>query len=253
MVAIFAREWAAARELAACPNEPLPVRLANSHEDGGRNHGSKLATVDEHILANAEGSDANSIRSSTAKEQQPFGGMQLDCGYVSPFFITDPERMEVAFENVYVLVYPGKISSKKDLLPLLEQITNNSKPLLIIAEDVEGDALATLIVNKLSGFLKVVAVSAPGLDDQRKSWLQDIAQLIGGKAIMEGLDTQLKNVQISDLGQAKKVIIDKNRTVIESTAIFHQLCSSVPLKSSAVADSNQNGKREYSSTQPAIV
>jgi hypothetical protein len=196
---------------------------------------AKLATVDERLLAYAEGSGAipdGSIRSSRANEQPPFGGMQLDCGYVSPFFITGPERMEVVLENVYVLVYPGKISSKKDLLPLLEQITKNSKPLLIIAEEVEGEALATLVVNKLSGFLKVAAVSVSGLTNQRKSWLQDIARLTGGKAIMQGLDTQLKNIKISDLGQAKKVVIDKNRTVIESTDIYHQLCTSVPLKSS---------------------
>jgi len=111
---------------------------------------AKLATVDERILANAEGSGAipdGSVRSSRVNEQPPSGGMQFDCGYVSPFFITDPERMEVAFENVYILVYPGKISSKKDLLPLLEQITGKSKPLLIIADDVEGEALATLVVN----------------------------------------------------------------------------------------------------------
>jgi chaperonin GroEL (HSP60 family) len=205
---------------------------------------ARLLTADEHILANAEGSGAipdGSVRSSSVNEQQPFGGMQFDCGYVSPFFITDPERMEVAFENVYILVYPGKISSKKDLLPLLEQITKNSNPLLIIAEDVEGEALATLVVNKLSGFLKVAAVIAPGFGDQRKSWLQDIALLTGGKAIIEGLDTQLKNIQISDLGQAKKVIIGKNRTVIESRAIYHQLCSPVPPKSYSVADSNQPG------------
>ena len=161
--------------------------------------------------------------------------------------------MEVAFENVYILVYPGKISSKKDLLPLLEQIMKDSKPLLIIAEDVEGEALATLVVSKLSGFLSVAAVSAPGLGDQGKSWLQDIAQLTGGKAIMEGLDTQLKNIQISDLGQAKRVIIDKNRTVIESAAIYHQLCSSVSLKSSPIADSGQHGKREYSQTQQTTI
>ena len=217
---------------------------------------AKLATPDEHILANAEGSGAipdGSVRSSRVNEQPLFGGMRFDCGYVSPFFITDPERMEVVFENVYILAYPGKISSKKDLLPLLEQITKNSKPLLIIAEDVEGEALATLVVNKLSGFLQVAAVSAPGLCDQRKSWVQDIALLTGGKAMMQGLETQLKNVQISDLGQAKKVVIDKNHTVIESTAIYHQLCSSVPLKSSPVADSSQHGKREYSSTQPTTV
>ena len=217
---------------------------------------AKLATVDERVLAYAEGSGAipyGSISSSRANEKPLAGGMQFDCGYLSPFFITDPERMEVAFENVYVLVYSGKISSKKDLLPLLEQITKNSKPLLIIAEDVEGEALATLVVNKLSGFLKVAAVSALGLGDQRKSWLQEIALLTGGTTIMEGLDTQLKNIQISDLGQAKKVVIDKNRTVIESTAIYHQRCSSEPLKSSTVADSSQNTKREYSSTHQTAV
>ena len=216
---------------------------------------ARLATVDEHILANAEGSGAipgGSLRSSRANEQPPpFGGMQFDCGYVSPVFITDPERMEVAFENVYILVYPGKICSKKDLLPLLEQITKNSKPLLIIAEGVEGEALATLVVKKLGGSLKVAAVSASGLGNQRKSLLHDIA-LLTGKA-MQGLDTQLKNIQISDLGQAKKVIIDKNRTVIESGAIYHHLCSHVPLKSFPAADSSQHGKREYSSTQPNTV
>src|SRR5580692_474756 len=217
---------------------------------------AKLATVDEHILANAEGSGAipdRSTSSSRAKEKPLAGGIQFDCGCLSPFFITDPERMEVAFEDVYVLVYPGKISSKKDLLPLLEQITKNSKTLLIIAEDVEGEALATLVVNKLSGFLKVAAVSAPGLGDQRKGWLQDIARLTGGKSVVEGLNTQLKSMKISDLGQAKKVVIDKNRTVIESRATYHQLSSSVPLKSSPGANSSQHGKREYSSIQPTTI
>jgi chaperonin GroEL len=217
---------------------------------------AKLPTAEEQILANAEGSGAipdGSVRSSKINDQPPFGGMQFDCGYISPFFITDPESMEVAFENVYILVYPGKISSKKDLLPLLQQITKNSNPLLIIAEDVEGEALATLVVNKLGGFLKVAAVSAPGLCDQRKSWLQDIALLTGGKALMDGLDVRLKNIQISDLGRAKKVTIGKNRTVIESRAIPHQLCSPVPRKSYPVADSSQHGNREYSSTQPTTV
>jgi chaperonin GroEL (HSP60 family) len=217
---------------------------------------AKLATVDEHILADARGSGDIwdvAFASSGANERLRDRVLQFDCGYLSPFFITDPERMEVAFENAYILVYPGKINSKKDLLPLLEQITKIRKPLLIIADDVEGEALAALVVNKLSGLLKVAAVSAPGLGDQCKSWLQDIALLTGGKAVMESLNIQLKNIQVSDLGQAKKVVIGKNRTVIESRAIYHQLCSSVPLKSSPVLDSSQHGKREYSSTQPTTV
>jgi chaperonin GroEL len=217
---------------------------------------AKPAMLDEHILANAHGSGAipyGGLSSSRANEQPQAGGMQLDCGYLSPFFITDPERMEVAFENVYVLVYPGKISSKKDLLPLLGHITKNSKPLLIIAEDVEGEALATLVVKKLSGFLQVAAVSAPGLSDQRKSWWHDIVLLTGGKVIMEGLGTQLKNIQMSDLGQASKVTIGKNRMVIESRAKYHQLCGSVPLKHSPVADPIENTKREYSSTHQTAV
>jgi chaperonin GroEL len=190
--------------------------------------------------------------SSRANKKPRVDGMQFDCGYVSPFFITDPERMEVAFEDAYILVYSGKISSKKELLPLLGQITKNNEPLLIIAEDIEGEALATLVVNKLSGLLKVAAVSVPGLCDQRKSWLRAINMLTGRKAIKQGLDTQLKNIQISDLGQAKRVIIDKNRTVIEGRAILHQLCSPVP-KSYPVADSSQHGNREYSSTQSTAV
>jgi chaperonin GroEL (HSP60 family) len=212
---------------------------------------AKLATVDERIVAHARGSgDARdaSIASSGGNDKPQIRRVQFDCGYISPFFITDPERMEVAFENTYILLHQGKISSKKDLLPLLEQITKNRKPLLIIAEDVEGEALATLVVKKLSGFLKVAAVSAPGLADQRKSWLQDIALLTGGKVIMEGLDTQLKNMQISDLGRAKKVVIDKNHTVIESADIYQQLCSSVTLKSSPVADYSEHSKREHSYT-----
>ncbi|MGB8061981.1 MAG: hypothetical protein WCF26_08810 [Candidatus Sulfotelmatobacter sp.] len=211
---------------------------------------AKFATADDHILAYTEGSGAirDGITSSRANEQLQFGGIQLDCGYLSPFFITDPERMEVAFENVYILVYPGKISSKKDLLPLLEQITKNGKPLLIIAEDVEGEALATLVVNKVRGFLQVAAVSAPSLGDHRKRWLHDITLLTGSKVIMEGLDIQLKHLQISDLGQAKRVRVDKHRTVIESSVISPQLRGPEPQKSSTIADLSQNAKREYSPT-----
>ena len=116
-----------------------------------------------------------------SSDKQQTGGMHLDCGYLSPYFVTDPERMEVAFENVYILIHEGKISSKKDLLPLLEQITKNGKPLLMIAEDVGGEALATLVVNKLRGTLQVAAVRAPSVGDQRTTMLEDIARLTGGK------------------------------------------------------------------------
>jgi chaperonin GroEL len=143
-------------------------------------------------------------------------GMQFDRGYLSPYFVTDPERMEVALENAYILIYEKKISSMKDLLPLLEQIAKGGKPLLIVAEDVEGEALATLVVNKLRGTLQVAAVKAPGFGDRRKAMLQDIAILTGGKAITEDLGIKLENVQIQDLGQAKKITIDKdNTTVVE--------------------------------------
>ena len=141
-------------------------------------------------------------------------GMQFDRGYLSPYFVTDPERMEVSLENAYILINEKKISSMKDLLPLLEQIAKSGKPLLIVAEDVEGEALATLVVNKLRGTLQVAAVKAPGCGDRRKAMLQDIATLTGGKAITEDLGIKLENVQIGDLGQAKKITVDKDNTTI---------------------------------------
>ncbi len=141
-------------------------------------------------------------------------GMQFDRGYLSPYFVTDPERMEVSLENAYILINEKKISSMKDLLPLLEQIAKSGKPLLIVAEDVEGEALATLVVNKLRGTLQVAAVKAPGFGDRRKAMLQDIATLTGGKAITEDLGIKLENVQIGDLGQAKKITVDKDNTTI---------------------------------------
>ncbi len=141
-------------------------------------------------------------------------GMQFDRGYLSPYFVTDPERMEVAFENACVLIHEKKISSMKDILPLLEQISKSGKPLVIIAEEIEGEALATLVVNKLRGTLQVAAVKAPGFGDRRKAMLQDIATLTGGKAITEDLGIKLENVKIEDLGQAKKITINKDNTTI---------------------------------------
>ena len=141
-------------------------------------------------------------------------GMQFDRGYLSPYFVTDPERMECALEDVYILIHEKKISSMKDLLPLLEQTAKVSKPLLILAEDVEGEALATLVVNKLRGTLQCAAVKAPGFGDRRKSMLEDIAILTGGKAITEDLGLKLESVKLEDLGRAKKVTIDKDNTTI---------------------------------------
>jgi len=141
-------------------------------------------------------------------------GMQFDRGYLSPYFVTDPERIECILEDVRILIHEKKISSMKDLLPLLEQTAKMSKPLLIIAEEVEGEALATLVVNKLRGTLQVAAVKAPGFGDRRKAMLEDIAILTGGKAITEDLGIKLENVKIEDLGSAKKVTIDKDNTTI---------------------------------------
>ena len=141
-------------------------------------------------------------------------GLQFDRGYLSPYFVTDPERMECVLEDARILIHEKKISSMKDLLPLLEQTAKISKPLLIIAEDVEGEALATLVVNKLRGTIQVAAVKAPGFGDRRKAMLEDIAILTGGKAITEDLGLKLENVKIEELGSAKKVTIDKDNITI---------------------------------------
>ncbi len=141
-------------------------------------------------------------------------GMQFDRGYLSPYFVTDAERLEVVLEDPYVLIYEKKISAMKDLLPLLEQIARGGKPLLIIAEDVEGEALATLVVNKLRGTLNVAAVKAPGFGDRRKAILGDIAILTGGKAITEDLGLKLEGIKLEDLGKAKRITIDKDNTTI---------------------------------------
>src|SRR6202521_5623438 len=151
-------------------------------------------------------------------------GMQFDRGYLSPYFVTDPDRMEATLEDACILIHEKKISSMKDVLPLLEQISKSSKPLLIIAEDVEGEALATLVVNKLRGTLQVCAVKAPGFGDRRKAMLLDIATLTGGKAITEDLGIKLENVEMADLGQAKKITVDKdNTTVIEGKGKHNEI------------------------------
>ena len=141
-------------------------------------------------------------------------GMQFDRGYLSPYFVTDPERMEVVLENPFILIHEKKISSMKDLLPLLEKVAKSSRPLLVVAEDIDGEALATLVVNKLRGTLHVAAVKAPGFGDRRKAMLEDVAILTNGKAVTEDLGLKLENLQFEDLGTAKKVTIDKDNTTI---------------------------------------
>jgi chaperonin GroEL len=141
-------------------------------------------------------------------------GMQFDRGYLSPYFVTDPEKMEAALEDAYILVHDKKISAMKDLLPVLEKVAQSGKPLLIIAEDIEGEALATLVVNKLRGTLKVCAVKAPGFGDRRKEMLTDISVLTSGKVISEELGFKLENTVLGDLGQAKRVVVDKDNTTV---------------------------------------
>ncbi len=141
-------------------------------------------------------------------------GMQFDRGYLSPYFVTDPDRMECVYEDVYMLIHEKKISSMKDLLPLLEQVARAGKPLLIIAEDIEGEALATLVVNKIRGTLQCVGVKAPGFGDRRKAMLEDIATLTGGRVIAEELGMKLENVALQDLGRCKRIVVDKDNTTL---------------------------------------
>ncbi|MHB8483486.1 MAG: chaperonin GroEL, partial [Nitrospiria bacterium] len=148
-------------------------------------------------------------------------GMQFDRGYISPYFVTDSERMEAVLEDAFILINEKKISTMKDLLPILEQIAKMGKPFLILSEDVEGEALATLVVNKLRGTLNCAAVKAPGFGDRRKAMLEDIAILTGGQVISEDLGLKLENVKISDLGRAKRITIDKDNTTIVEGAGDH--------------------------------
>jgi chaperonin GroEL len=141
-------------------------------------------------------------------------GMQFDRGYLSPYFVTDPQAMECLLEDAYVLIHEKKITNIKELVPVLEKVVNAGKPLLIIAEDVEGEALATLVINKLRGTFKVAAVKAPGYGDRRKAMLQDIAIMCGGQAVFEDLGIKLENLQLSDLGRVKKVVINKDNTTL---------------------------------------
>jgi chaperonin GroEL (HSP60 family) len=187
---------------------------------------AQLATVDDRILAAADEGGAirdRSVVSRNARAEPRVGGMQFDCGYLSPYFITDPERMEARLEDAYILIHEKKLSSKKDLLPLLDRIVRSGKPLLIIAEDIEGEALAALVVRKLRGSLQVCAVKTPGFGHRRKAMLQYIAIRTGGRAITEDLDVNLKSIQIADLGWARKITIGKGNMMVEGRAEYRQV------------------------------
>ncbi len=172
-------------------------------------------------------------------------GMQFDRGYLSPYFVTDPERMEAVLENPVILIHEKKISSMKDLLPLLEQVARGGRPLIIIAEDVDGEALATLVVNKLRGTLQVAAVKAPGFGDRRKAMLEDIAILTGGRAITEDLGIKLENIKLEDLGKAKKVTIDKdNTTIVEGSGTQSSIEGRVKQIRTQVEDTTSDYDRE---------
>ena len=172
-------------------------------------------------------------------------GMQFDRGYLSPYFVTDPERMEAVLDNPLILINEKKVSSMKDLLPLLEQVAKLGKPMLIIAEDVEGEALATLVVNKLRGTLNIAAVKAPGFGDRRKAMLEDIAILTGGKVISEDLGIKLENVKLEDLGRAKKITIDKdNTTIVEGNGKQYDIEGRVKTMRAQIEDTTSDYDRE---------
>src|SRR5881409_2367744 len=172
-------------------------------------------------------------------------GMQFDRGYLSPYFVTDPERMEATLENALILIHEKKIGTMKDLLPLLEQIAKLGKPMLIIAEDVEGEALATLVVNKLRGNLNIAAVKAPGFGDRRKAMLEDIAILTNGRAITEDLGIKLESIKLEDLGKAKKVTIDKdNTTIVEGGGSSNAIEGRVKQIRAQVEDTTSDYDRE---------
>ena len=172
-------------------------------------------------------------------------GMQFDRGYLSPYFVTDPERMEVVLENPFILIHEKRISAMRDLLPVLEQVAQAGRPLLIIAEDLDGEALATLVVNKLRGTIKAAAVKAPGFGDRRKAMLEDVAILTNGKAITEDLGLKLENLKLDDLGQAKKVTIDKdNTTIVEGAGSTASIAGRVKQLRTQVEDTTSDYDRE---------
>ena len=199
-----------------CRNKKSIAQVATVAANGDAEIGDILADAMEQV--GKDGVITVEEGKSLKTDYTVVEGMQFDRGYLSPYFVTDPQTMECVLEDAYVLIHEKKISNIKDLVPILEKVVNSGKPLLIVAEEVEGEALATLVINKLRGTFKICAVKAPGYGDRRKAMLQDLAIMVGGQAIFEDLGIQLENVQLSDLGRAKKIVVDKdNCTVIEGS------------------------------------
>lgn len=195
-----------------CRNKKAIAQVATVAANGDEQIGSILSDAMEQV--GKDGVITVEEGKSLTTDKELVEGMQFDRGYLSPYFVTDPQTMEAVLEDGYILIHEKKITNIKDLVPVLEKVVNAGKPLLIIAEEVEGEALATLVINKLRGTFKCVAVKAPGYGDRRKAMLQDIAIMVGGQAIFEDLGIQLENVQLSDLGRAKQIKIDKDNTTI---------------------------------------
>jgi len=201
------------KEMSKATKDPSEIaQVGTISANGDTTIGTILSNAMEKV--GKEGVITVEEAKSMETELEVVEGMQFDRGYLSPYFVTDPERMEVALADPYILIYEKKISNMKDMVPLLESIAGSSKPLLIIAEDVEGEALATLVVNKLRGTLHIAAVKAPGYGDRRKAMLEDIAILTGGQMISEDIGVKLENITLKDLGQAKRITIDKDNTTI---------------------------------------
>src|SRR5205823_3574893 len=188
------------------------IELEDKYEDMGAKMVKEVASKTSDVAG--DGTTTVEEGKALKTEVEWVEGMQFDRGYLSPYFVTNPATMEAVLEDAYILIYEKKISSVKDLVPVLEKVAQTGRPLLLIAEDVEGEALATLVINKLRGTFRCAAVKAPGYGDRRKAMLEDIAVLTGGKPIFEALGIELENVGLADLGQAKKVVIDKDNTTI---------------------------------------
>ncbi len=226
-----------------CKNKKSIAQVGTVASNGDTEIGEILSNAMEQV--GKDGVITVEEGKSLKTDFQVVEGMQFDRGYLSPYFVTDPTSMECVLEDAYVLIHEKKISNIKDLVPVLEKVVNSGKPLLIVAEEVEGEALATLVINKLRGTFKISAVKAPGYGDRRKAMLQDLAIMVGGQAIFEDLGIQLENVQLSDLGRAKRIVIDKdNTTIIEGHGKTSDIKSRIEQIRRELANSSSDYDRE---------